>query len=36
MGKGTRYDDEFEQMIVNLHNSGKSIIELMSEYGDTI
>ena len=33
MGKGTRYDDEFKQMIVNLYNSGKSITELMSEYG---
>lgn len=33
MSKGTRYDDEFKQMIVNLYNSGKSITELMSEYG---
>lgn len=31
MSKGTRYDDEFKQMIVNLYNSGKSITELMSE-----
>ena len=32
MSKGTRYDVEFKQMIVNLYNSGKSITELMSEY----
>lgn len=30
-----RYTDEFKQQIVNLYNSGQSVINLSSEYGVT-
>lgn len=30
---GTRYTEEFKRQVVNLYNSGKSVIELSSEYG---
>lgn len=33
MSKGNRYDDEFKKMIVGLYRSGKTVIELTSEYG---
>lgn len=33
MARSSRYDDEFKNMIVNLYRSGKSVTELISEYG---
>lgn len=30
---GIRYSDEFKQQIVDLYHSGKSVIDLSSEYG---
>jgi len=32
---GIRYSDEFKQQIVDLYNSGQSVIELSREYGVT-
>ncbi|GAK32080.1 transposase [Weissella oryzae SG25] len=33
MGTYNRYDDEFKQNLVNLHNSGKTLAQLTKEYG---
>ncbi len=33
MARGSQYDDEFKNMIVKLYRSGKSVTELISEYG---
>lgn len=30
---GIRYSDEFKQQIVDLYNSGQSVLELSREYG---
>lgn len=32
---GIRYTDEFKQQIINLYNSGQSVMELSREYGVT-
>ena len=32
MSSGTRYTDEFKQQIVDLHQSGKRIVDLSREY----
>lgn len=33
MGTYNRYDDEFKQNLVNLHNSGRTQAQLTKEYG---
>lgn len=35
MGKGKRYTDNYEEMIVDLYKSGINLKDLSSEYGTT-